>query len=342
MALIIKVKQGTSAPATGALSLAELGFDTTNGKLYVGKGAGNAALGISMDGHTHDDRYFTESEVTTLLGGKEPTIAAGTTAQYWRGDKTWQAMPTSLPASDVYAWAKASTKPTYTYSEVGAASSGHSHGALGNTGLMNGVPVTVANGDYLAMVDASNSWALVQSNIAIGTDPLQFLSNAGSWQKPIVRDVLTSDVFVYNTTYIDSGLDVTLEANSYYQVQLVGSWGRMSSATASALRCSWTVDNTTGGPTHKGWFQFGALDSSTALTLDVVQGYCSLTAGGTYNTMQTASATTLVAGSPLGGFISVYTGTSAKVLKLRIAASVTTADGVYLPKGTSLVAVKVG
>ena len=29
-------------------------------------------------------------------------------------------IPTSLPASDVYAWAKASTKPTYTASEVGA------------------------------------------------------------------------------------------------------------------------------------------------------------------------------------------------------------------------------
>lgn len=35
--------------------------------------------------------------------------------------------PTSLPASDVYAWAKASTKPTYTYSEIGAAASDHNH-----------------------------------------------------------------------------------------------------------------------------------------------------------------------------------------------------------------------
>lgn len=34
---------------------------------------------------------------------------------------------TSLPASDVSAWAKASSKPTYTYSEVGAASSSHTH-----------------------------------------------------------------------------------------------------------------------------------------------------------------------------------------------------------------------
>lgn len=28
----------------------------------------------------------------TALSGKEPTIAAGTTAQYWRGDKSWQAL----------------------------------------------------------------------------------------------------------------------------------------------------------------------------------------------------------------------------------------------------------
>lgn len=35
--------------------------------------------------------------------------------------------PTSMPASDVYAWAKASTKPTYTASEVGASATGHKH-----------------------------------------------------------------------------------------------------------------------------------------------------------------------------------------------------------------------
>ena len=36
--------------------------------------------------------------------------------------------PTSLPASDVSAWAKAASKPTYTASEVGAAASDHTHG----------------------------------------------------------------------------------------------------------------------------------------------------------------------------------------------------------------------
>ena len=60
-------------------------------------------------------------------GVYEPVITKGTTAQYFRGDMSLATFPTSLPASDVYAWAKASTKPSYSYSEVGAASSGHNH-----------------------------------------------------------------------------------------------------------------------------------------------------------------------------------------------------------------------
>lgn len=36
-------------------------------------------------------------------------------------------LPTSYPASDVHDWAKASTKPTYTADEVGAATSDHDH-----------------------------------------------------------------------------------------------------------------------------------------------------------------------------------------------------------------------
>lgn len=42
-------------------------------------------------------------------------------------------IPTSLPASDVYSWAKASTKPSYTYSEVGAAASSHTHNYAGSS-----------------------------------------------------------------------------------------------------------------------------------------------------------------------------------------------------------------
>ena len=38
--------------------------------------------------------------VTTLIGTKEPSIAAGTALQYWRGDKSWQTLPTyTLPTA---------------------------------------------------------------------------------------------------------------------------------------------------------------------------------------------------------------------------------------------------
>lgn len=34
--------------------------------------------------------------LTAGLSGKEATITAGTTAQYWRGDKSWQTLDTSV------------------------------------------------------------------------------------------------------------------------------------------------------------------------------------------------------------------------------------------------------
>lgn len=44
--------------------------------------------------------------------------------------------PTSLPASDVYPWAKQPNKPTYTANEVGAAASSHSHPVGNITGVL--------------------------------------------------------------------------------------------------------------------------------------------------------------------------------------------------------------
>ena len=43
--------------------------------------------------------------------------------------------PSSMPASDVYSWAKQPSKPSYTYSEVGAAAASHTHDTSQITGL---------------------------------------------------------------------------------------------------------------------------------------------------------------------------------------------------------------
>lgn len=52
------------------------------------------------------------------------------------GAATPDDIPTSLPASDVYSWAKQPNKPSYTYSEVGAAASSHSHQVSDITGVL--------------------------------------------------------------------------------------------------------------------------------------------------------------------------------------------------------------
>lgn len=62
--------------------------------------------------HNHDDRYYTETEINSKLAGK-----ANSSHTHKKIDIT--DFPTSMPASDVKAWAKADTKPTYTKSEVG-------------------------------------------------------------------------------------------------------------------------------------------------------------------------------------------------------------------------------
>lgn len=49
------------------------------------------------------------TEVTNGLSGKEPSIPAGTTSQYWRGDKSWQALTTYTLVSQAEAEAGTAT-----------------------------------------------------------------------------------------------------------------------------------------------------------------------------------------------------------------------------------------
>lgn len=50
------------------------------------------ALGINNVDNTSDANKPISTATQTALNGKEATIASGTTAQYWRGDKTWQTL----------------------------------------------------------------------------------------------------------------------------------------------------------------------------------------------------------------------------------------------------------
>ena len=106
-----KVKlDGVAAGSNHVTVDAELSTTSTNP--VQNKVIKSALDGKSNTGHTHDDRYYTETEINTKLNGK-----SNTGHKHVKADIT--DFPTSMPASDVSAWAKAATKPSYSKAEVG-------------------------------------------------------------------------------------------------------------------------------------------------------------------------------------------------------------------------------
>ena len=82
-----------------------------------------------------------------------PTSMTPTTHTHTRSEIT--DFPTSMPASDVSAWAKASTKPTYTASEVGADASGTATGLINRTNAVNAANTSYTT--YMARGESLNS-----------------------------------------------------------------------------------------------------------------------------------------------------------------------------------------
>jgi len=88
----------------------------------------NARANIGAGMSSFSGSYNDLSNKPTLGTAAAKDVASSgnaTTSQVVMGNDT--RLSDSRPASDVSAWAKASTKPTYTASEVGAATSGHTH-----------------------------------------------------------------------------------------------------------------------------------------------------------------------------------------------------------------------
>lgn len=95
--------------------------DTIEGKISNATNADTVPWGgvsgkpstFTPSSHTHDDRYYTESEINSKLSGKANSSHTHTKSQITD-------FPTSMPASDVYSWAKQKSKPSYSAGEVGA------------------------------------------------------------------------------------------------------------------------------------------------------------------------------------------------------------------------------
>ncbi|MDR6455489.1 gp53-like domain-containing protein [Variovorax paradoxus] len=65
----------------------------------TGTGLAKADLSLGNVDNTSDASKPISTATQTALNGKEPTIAAGTTSQFWRGDKTWADFATTVRAA---------------------------------------------------------------------------------------------------------------------------------------------------------------------------------------------------------------------------------------------------
>lgn len=95
LATVYDVSQKQDAITGGASSI--VSSNLTVNRALVSDGSGKVAVSNITSTEVGYLSGVT-SNIQTQLGGKEPTIAAGTASQYWAGNKTWQTLNTAAVA----------------------------------------------------------------------------------------------------------------------------------------------------------------------------------------------------------------------------------------------------
>ena len=135
--------------------------------------------------------------------------------------------------SNLAAWAQADSKPSYTYSEVGAAASSHTHGNIQNGGTLQTNDVSIANGDKLVITDASDSVKVARSGITFDASTTnKALTPKGTWESFLQGNqtiTLSGDVSGSGTTSIA----VTIGASKVTNAMLAGSIANNKLANSS-------------------------------------------------------------------------------------------------------------
>ena len=122
------------------LNVSDIVNNLTGGAGKVLSAEQGKALKAALDSHNHDTVYekiinkltafnknFGTSAGTVCEGNDSRLSDARVPKAHTHKKADISDFPVSMPASDVPAWAKATTKPTYTASEVGASPSSHNH-----------------------------------------------------------------------------------------------------------------------------------------------------------------------------------------------------------------------
>ena len=150
----------------------------------------------------HEHIITDVTSLQTALDAKEPTITAGTTAQYWRGDKTWQILP---PAgigdapTDGQQYARQSAAWSVVTAGVPAA------GSITNAMLADMPAKTFKMNPQITAGPPQDATAL----IAVLNLPVFSASNNGVVPNPVTADVTNNRLLRADATWVDPPVIVT-------------------------------------------------------------------------------------------------------------------------------------
>ena len=186
--------------------------------------------------------YYNKTAANALLATKEPTISAGTTAQYWRGDKSWQTLNTTAVAegTNLY-FTNARAQGAITLTTTGSSGSATYTGGtlnvptytlaglggqpqLNGTGFVKATGTTISydNSTYLSTGSASATYVPYAG--AVGSVNL----NTYSFTANKMYGTYTTNLRNYNTVNPSTNVSLMSSPNT------VDSWIFLDQADASS------------------------------------------------------------------------------------------------------------
>ena len=264
------------------------------------------------------------SAIQTQLNGKEPTIAAGTVSQYWRGDKSWQTLP-------VYTFNSLSPMTTLGDIIYGGAS-GAGTRLAGNTTTSRRFLRQTGTG----AASAAPAWdGLIASDIPNNTSQsgyteqsVTFVNNGTGAAAPVSFNGGTARTISYNT--------IGAQASSTNLSSLAGLTYTSSAIVRMTGANTFTLDTASYQPILNGTGFVKA--SGTSITYDNSTYLTTSAASSTYLTISSAAATyqpigSYVTGSATLGYYPITSGSTTNIAT----SSLTEVSGVTRNTGSGFI-----
>ena len=220
------VGANSTTAATRQYDATGIAYTGTNGTANGSNGNAILALGNSTASTTANWKkgtvrlYGTTAYYTDLVSGAPSSNRTITFPNATGTVALTSDIPTTLPASDVSAWAKAASKPTYTASEVGALASNTTYVSTVTTTAGTHSAITSKSGAVSFNVPTKTSHLTNDSGYVTSSGVTSVATGAGLTGGTITGTGTLKANLTSDTALSNAALSVTEDANRIYPVRI--------------------------------------------------------------------------------------------------------------------------